>query len=137
MIVQVKLLLVVRPNLTIMIVYALFCTRSFTISFRLRHMRKKDREINSSVYPRLNYPEVYLLEGGYKTFFNTNTVRLQSLNTWSVTLICILKCNKIHVLKQSSVLKWKYSQVCCFFRQTFTRLKHFCRFKNVFFYNLR
>ncbi|KAJ8304192.1 hypothetical protein KUTeg_017775 [Tegillarca granosa] len=34
-----------------------------------RYLRAKDREMNSSNYPALNYPEVYLLNGGYKEFF--------------------------------------------------------------------
>ncbi|XP_053388569.1 M-phase inducer phosphatase 1-like isoform X2 [Mercenaria mercenaria] len=28
-----------------------------------------DREMNKDNYPRLNFPEIYLLEGGYKAFF--------------------------------------------------------------------
>ncbi|ESO06610.1 hypothetical protein HELRODRAFT_135759, partial [Helobdella robusta] len=35
-----------------------------------RLLRKKDRELNE--YPKLNYPELYLLEGGYKAFFSTH-----------------------------------------------------------------
>ncbi|KAF5277946.1 hypothetical protein FQA39_LY18424 [Lamprigera yunnana] len=34
-----------------------------------RFLRKSDRLRNSDVYPALYYPEVYLLEGGYKSFF--------------------------------------------------------------------
>ncbi|CAH1153386.1 unnamed protein product [Phaedon cochleariae] len=34
-----------------------------------RYLRKEDRHKNESDYPSLNYPEIYLLEGGYKTFF--------------------------------------------------------------------
>ncbi|XP_052228078.1 M-phase inducer phosphatase 1-like [Dreissena polymorpha] len=37
-----------------------------------RHLRSEDRAINSDVYPRLNFPEIYLLEGGYKAFFNAH-----------------------------------------------------------------
>lgn len=35
-----------------------------------RHLRKEDRERNMDTYPSLHYPEIYLLEGGYKNFFN-------------------------------------------------------------------
>lgn len=35
----------------------------------LRFLRSKDRELNKENYPALNFPEVYLLDGGYKAFF--------------------------------------------------------------------
>ncbi|XP_052820204.1 M-phase inducer phosphatase 1-like [Mya arenaria] len=34
-----------------------------------RHLRSLDRDLNQDFYPQLNFPEVYLLEGGYKAFF--------------------------------------------------------------------
>jgi M-phase inducer phosphatase 2 len=34
---------------------------------RYRHLRSLDRASNT--YPALQYPEIYLLEGGYKAFF--------------------------------------------------------------------
>jgi len=34
-----------------------------------RHLRKIDRELNENTYPNLYYPEIYLLHGGYKMFF--------------------------------------------------------------------
>ncbi|GFT34165.1 m-phase inducer phosphatase [Nephila pilipes] len=34
-----------------------------------RFLRKKDREFNQGNYPRLHHPEMYILEGGYKAFF--------------------------------------------------------------------
>ncbi|XP_015909404.1 M-phase inducer phosphatase [Parasteatoda tepidariorum] len=34
-----------------------------------RFLRRKDREMNEGHYPRLHHPEMYLLEGGYKAFF--------------------------------------------------------------------
>lgn len=39
------------------------------IFFRYRHLRNKDRELNETSYPNLHYPELYLLHGGYKLFF--------------------------------------------------------------------
>ncbi|KAJ1725033.1 m-phase inducer phosphatase [Coemansia erecta] len=33
-------------------------------------LRKRDREINMHRYPQLNYPEVYVLKGGYRNFFS-------------------------------------------------------------------
>ncbi|XP_057662274.1 M-phase inducer phosphatase-like [Diorhabda carinulata] len=34
-----------------------------------RFLRKEDRNRNEIMYPYLHYPEIYLLEGGYKKFF--------------------------------------------------------------------
>ena len=42
-----------------------------------RFLRSKDREGNTNCYPYLNYPELYLLEGGYKAFFHEFKVSLQ------------------------------------------------------------
>ncbi|XP_052090304.1 M-phase inducer phosphatase-like [Mytilus californianus] len=36
----------------------------------LRFLRSKDRELNKENFPSLNFPEIYLLDGGYKAFFN-------------------------------------------------------------------
>ncbi|XP_076101747.1 M-phase inducer phosphatase-like [Mytilus galloprovincialis] len=36
----------------------------------LRFLRSKDRDLNKENYPSLNFPEIYLLDGGYKSFFN-------------------------------------------------------------------
>ncbi|KAI0148210.1 Rhodanese-like protein [Hypoxylon sp. NC0597] len=34
-----------------------------------RHIRASDRMVNAEFYPKLTYPEVYILEGGYSEFF--------------------------------------------------------------------
>lgn len=34
-----------------------------------RHVRSEDRSHNAECYPRLTYPEVYILDGGYSGFF--------------------------------------------------------------------
>jgi M-phase inducer tyrosine phosphatase len=34
-----------------------------------RHVRKQDRTNNAEYYPRLTFPEVYILDGGYSSFF--------------------------------------------------------------------
>lgn len=34
-----------------------------------RHIRKHDRATNAEHYPKLTYPEVYILDGGYSSFF--------------------------------------------------------------------
>jgi len=36
-----------------------------------RYLRKRDREIHQELYPKLSYPEIYLLEGGYKAFYES------------------------------------------------------------------
>lgn len=35
-----------------------------------RYLRAKDRDCNESHYPKLNFPEIYILDGGYKSYFN-------------------------------------------------------------------
>jgi len=39
----------------------------------LRYMRSEDRNIHANNYPSLHYPEIYLLEGGYKAFYEYST----------------------------------------------------------------
>ncbi|XP_069779633.1 M-phase inducer phosphatase 2 isoform X2 [Narcine bancroftii] len=34
-----------------------------------RFLREKDREVNGTDYPKLHYPELYVLKGGYNEFF--------------------------------------------------------------------
>ncbi|XP_069691730.1 M-phase inducer phosphatase-like isoform X2 [Periplaneta americana] len=38
-----------------------------------RFLRNSDRDQNKEFYPALNYPELYLLHGGYKTFFERHS----------------------------------------------------------------
>ncbi|KAH9996114.1 rhodanese-like domain-containing protein [Xylariaceae sp. FL0662B] len=40
-----------------------------------RHVRAEDRTANAEFYPRLTYPEVYILDGGYSEFFNQHRDR--------------------------------------------------------------
>jgi rhodanese-related sulfurtransferase len=42
----------------------------------LRFLRSQDRAANRDAYPKLFYPELYLLEGGYKAFFEDHTVNI-------------------------------------------------------------
>ncbi len=37
----------------------------------MREIRERDRALNKNNYPQLHYPEMYLLEGGYKSFFES------------------------------------------------------------------
>ena len=45
-----------------------------------RHVRKQDRAINVEHYPRLTYPEVYILDGGYSGFFADHRERCYPQN---------------------------------------------------------
>jgi M-phase inducer tyrosine phosphatase len=45
-----------------------------------RHIRKQDRAVNAEHYPRLTYPEVYILDGGYSGFFADNRERCYPQN---------------------------------------------------------
>lgn len=38
---------------------------------KCRFLRNKDRQLNKDKYPNLNHPEVYLLHGGYKAFYQS------------------------------------------------------------------
>lgn len=40
-----------------------------------RHIRKQDRACNIEQYPKLTYPEVYILDGGYSAFYAKNRHR--------------------------------------------------------------
>lgn len=37
-----------------------------------RFLRNNDREINAENYPALHYPELYIMKGGYKEFYENN-----------------------------------------------------------------
>jgi M-phase inducer tyrosine phosphatase len=40
-----------------------------------KHLRAKDRALNNHAYPRIHYPELYILEGGYCQYFQTSSSR--------------------------------------------------------------
>ncbi|KAG5650868.1 hypothetical protein H0H81_010711 [Sphagnurus paluster] len=42
-----------------------------------KHLRAKDRAMNNHVYPKIHFPEVYILEGGYCQYFRTNPTRCE------------------------------------------------------------
>lgn len=44
-------------------------------NIRARFIRGEDRSANSHQYPKLTYPEVYILDGGYSSFFKDHKVR--------------------------------------------------------------
>lgn len=43
----------------------------------LRHLRAQDRTANAEQYPALNYPEIYLLKDGYKSFYENQIERCE------------------------------------------------------------
>jgi M-phase inducer tyrosine phosphatase len=42
---------------------------------RAKHIRQQDRAYNVAVYPKLTYPELYILDGGYSAFFKGHPTR--------------------------------------------------------------
>lgn len=40
-----------------------------------KHIRSKDREVNEDCYPSLTYPEAYVLDGGYSSFYKDHSDR--------------------------------------------------------------
>ncbi|KAJ7046616.1 hypothetical protein C8F04DRAFT_1061131 [Mycena alexandri] len=40
-----------------------------------KHLRAKDRALNNNNYPRIHYPELYILEGGYCQYFQSSSSR--------------------------------------------------------------
>ncbi|KAL1650911.1 m-phase inducer phosphatase [Didymella pomorum] len=45
-----------------------------------KFVRSQDRKENAHRYPELNYPEVYILDGGYSRFFHANSARCEPQN---------------------------------------------------------
>jgi len=41
----------------------------FRLLFRSRYLRKVDRDHYGVQFPKLDYPEIYLLDGGYSEFY--------------------------------------------------------------------
>lgn len=57
-------------------------TLAFLPLTRCRYVRERDRLGNE--YPKLHYPELYVLKGGYKEFFMKCQVRL---GLWRASLL--------------------------------------------------
>ena len=45
-----------------------------------KHVRSQDRTYNVHRYPNLTYPEIYILDGGYSSFFNDHYLRCSPQN---------------------------------------------------------
>ena len=42
---------------------------------RAKFVRHEDRKVNAYRYPKLTYPEVYILDGGYSSFYESHRIR--------------------------------------------------------------
>lgn len=49
-------------------------------------MRKVDREQNGMNFPSLYYPELYLLEGGYKRFYENDFRSVSIMMAYTITV---------------------------------------------------
>lgn len=56
-----------NPGKTLMIFHCEYSAHRAPIM--ARHVRKQDRTTNVEHYPKLTYPDVYILDGGYSAFF--------------------------------------------------------------------
>lgn len=69
------------------------------------HLRKCDRILNSNNYPKLNYPDIVILEGGYKGFFDKHKaychpqayVEMKDVNYQKA---CELEMSKVRLAKK-------------------------------------
>lgn len=74
-------------------------------------MRKMDREKNGMNFPSLYYPELYLLEGGYKKFYEACPVREFTFHTltFSPSLCYRTYVNLCHIKQcMMNVIKMNY-----------------------------
>ena len=55
---------------TVIVFYCEFSSQRGPGSYR--HLRECDRKMNKDRYPTVWYPQTYVLEGGYKAFFETH-----------------------------------------------------------------
>lgn len=62
--------------------FCIFFLHNGIYVFRSRFLREKDREANKECYPQLHYPEIYLLEGGYKAFYENHAVSFKLFDSF-------------------------------------------------------
>jgi M-phase inducer tyrosine phosphatase len=48
---------------------------TYYVLFSAKHLRSRDRAVNNHNYPRVHFPEVYILEGGYCQYFKESGAR--------------------------------------------------------------
>ena len=74
-------------------------------------MRTQDRELNMQEYPKLFYPEIYILQGGYKEFFNEYKVK--SMENAGLTRSCDAVRSFIPThTSQTRCLPQRYVEMC-------------------------
>lgn len=61
------------PGKTLLIMHCEYSAHRAPIM--ARYIRQKDRTVNVEHYPRLSYPEIYILDGGYSAFFSEHRDR--------------------------------------------------------------
>ncbi|KAF2402332.1 Rhodanese-like protein [Trichodelitschia bisporula] len=49
------------------------------------HIRQQDRAVNAAEYPKLTFPEIYILDGGYSSFFRSHRGRCYPQNYVEMT----------------------------------------------------
>ncbi len=64
--------------------------------FSLRYFRSEDRNIHEKSYPELHYPEIYLLEGGYKAFHEYSKVGIEDLSKKKTVLFLFVYAGIMH-----------------------------------------
>ncbi len=73
-----------------------------------RYLREQDRSINSEVYPHLYYPEMYVLQGGYKSFYQQCTTALCEPQQYRPMIHPAFTTQLKHYRKETK--KWKRSK---------------------------
>ena len=63
-------------------------------------MRKIDRQKNDMAFPKLYYPELYLLEGGYKAFYKQFPVSIHNFKHLDSVIVVYTEneCVQLQVL---------------------------------------
>ncbi|KAJ1665976.1 m-phase inducer phosphatase [Coemansia sp. RSA 1813] len=70
-----------RPMSDRRVVVVLHCEYSIQRAPSLAsHLRRRDREVNMHRYPHLHYPEIYVLKGGYRNFFECHKTHCEPQN---------------------------------------------------------
>ncbi|KAJ2159574.1 m-phase inducer phosphatase [Coemansia sp. RSA 552] len=74
-------LLLNRPRSDKRVVVVLHCEYSIQRAPSMAsHLRRRDREVNMHRYPYLHYPEIYVIKGGYRNFFNFHKPQCEPQN---------------------------------------------------------
>ncbi|KAF2101603.1 mitotic inducer phosphatase cdc25 [Rhizodiscina lignyota] len=61
------------PSRTLLLLHCEFSVHRAPLM--AEHVRRHDRRVNEASYPKLNYPELYVLDGGYNAFYRNHRTR--------------------------------------------------------------